>query len=157
MRIGSGYDVHRFCPGDHVTLGGVKIPFDKGVDAHSDGDVVLHALSDAIYGALADGDIGQHFPPSEAAWKGLDSRIFLAHAAARAGLRGYKVANLDVTILAEAPKVAPHSQMMRENVALTLGIDVGQVGIKATTTEKLGPFGRGEGLAAEATVLLVRA
>ncbi|MEO8530238.1 MAG: 2-C-methyl-D-erythritol 2,4-cyclodiphosphate synthase [Deltaproteobacteria bacterium] len=156
MRIGSGYDVHRFGPGDFVTLGGVKIPFDKGVEAHSDGDVVLHALSDAIYGALAEGDIGQHFPPSEAAWKGFDSRIFLAHAAARAALRGYTIANLDVTILAEAPKVGPHRLAMQENVALTLGIDVGQVGIKATTTEKLGPFGRQEGLAAEATVLLVR-
>lgn len=157
MRIGSGYDVHRFGPGDHVTLGGVKIPFDKGVDAHSDGDVVMHALSDAIYGALAEGDIGQHFPPTEAAWKDTDSRIFLAHAAARAALRGYKIANLDVTILAEAPKVAPHNQAMRDNLAQTLGIDVGQVGIKATTTEKLGPFGRGEGLAADATILLVRA
>jgi 2-C-methyl-D-erythritol 4-phosphate cytidylyltransferase / 2-C-methyl-D-erythritol 2,4-cyclodiphosphate synthase len=157
MRIGSGFDVHAFGPGDHVTLAGVKIPFSQGVEAHSDGDVVLHALADALYGALADGDIGHHFPPSEATWKGMDSRVFLAHAAAKAALAGFRIANLDVTILAEAPKVAPHAAAMRQNVALTMGIQADQVSIKATTTERLGFVGRGEGLAASATVLLVAA
>jgi 2-C-methyl-D-erythritol 4-phosphate cytidylyltransferase/2-C-methyl-D-erythritol 2,4-cyclodiphosphate synthase len=157
MRIGTGFDIHRFGEGDHVTLGGIRVAHDRGISAHSDGDVVLHALADAIYGALAEGDIGQHFPPSEAEWQDADSRVFLAHAGARAALNGFAIANLDVTILAEAPKIAPHAAKMRASVARTLGLSRDQVAIKATTMEQLGPIGRGEGIAAQASVLLVSA
>ncbi|WP_279237503.1 2-C-methyl-D-erythritol 2,4-cyclodiphosphate synthase [Dyella sedimenti] len=157
MRIGQGFDVHIFGEGDHVMLGGVRVPHSRGVVAHSDGDVVIHALCDAIFGALALGDIGRHFPPSQAQWRHADSRIFLRHAAKLMREQGYALGNADVTVICEAPKVGPHALAMREAVAAELGCDVGQVSIKATTTEKLGFTGRGEGIAAQACVLLVLA
>lgn len=157
MRIGQGFDVHIFGDGDHVMLGGVRVPHSRGVVAHSDGDVVIHALCDAIFGALAMGDIGRHFPPSQEQWRNADSRLFLRHAAALMRDQGYALGNVDVTVICEAPKVGPHAQAMREAVAAELGCDIGQVSIKATTTEKLGFTGRGEGIAAQACALLVRA
>jgi 2-C-methyl-D-erythritol 2,4-cyclodiphosphate synthase len=156
MRIGQGFDVHAFGDGDHVVLGGVRIPHDRGVLAHSDGDVVIHALCDAILGALALGDIGVHFPPTDPRWKGADSRTFLRHCVALAAERGWRAGNADVTVIGERPKVAAHAPAMRERLAADLGIDVDAVGVKATTTEKLGFTGRGEGLAAMAVVLMVR-
>lgn len=155
MRIGQGLDVHAFGPGDHVVLGGVRIEHTQGVVAHSDGDVVIHALCDAILGALALGDIGTHFPPSEERWRGVDSHVFLRRCAELMREHGYSLGNADITIVCERPKVAPHAQAMRENLAIELGAGAGQVGIKATTSEKLGFTGRGEGIAALATVLLV--
>lgn len=157
MRIGTGFDVHAFGAGDHVTLGGVRVPHGRGVVAHSDGDVVIHALCDAIFGALALGDIGRHFPPSDPKWRGADSRAFLRHAAALMREAGYALGNADVTVIGEAPKVGPHAQAMRERLAEDLGADPGRVSVKATTTEKLGFAGRGEGIAAQASVLLERA
>jgi len=157
MRIGQGFDVHIFGEGDHVMLGGVRVPHSRGVVAHSDGDVVIHALCDAIFGALALGDIGRHFPPSQEQWRNADSRIFLGHAARLMREQGYAVGNADVTVICEAPKVGPHAQAMREVVAEELGCDIGRISIKATTTEKLGFTGRGEGIAAQACVLLVMA
>lgn len=157
IRIGQGFDVHAFGDGDHVVLGGVRIPHDRGVLAHSDGDVAIHALCDAILGALALGDIGVHFPPSDPRWKGADSRAFLRHCAALAAERGWRVGNADVTVIGERPKVAPHAEAMRGLLAADLGIGVDAVSVKATTTEKLGFTGRGEGLAAMAVALLVRA
>ena len=156
MRIGSGFDVHAFGEGDHVILGGVRVAHDRGVVAHSDGDVVIHALCDAIFGALALGDIGRHFPPSDARWRDADSRQFLRHAAALMEQHGYALGNADVTVIAEAPKVGPHAQAMREHLAADLGSEIGCISVKATTTEKLGFCGRGEGIAAHACVLLVR-
>ncbi len=157
FRIGQGYDVHAFGTGDHVMLGGVRVPHDKGLLAHSDGDVALHALCDAMLGALALGDIGQHFPPSEPRWKGADSRSFLRHCRQLIEARGWRVGNADITIVCERPKVGPHALAMREAVASDLGVDIDMVSIKATTTEKLGFTGRGEGIAAQAVALLVRA
>lgn len=157
IRIGQGFDVHAFGEGDHVMLGGVRIPHARGVVAHSDGDVVLHALCDAILGALALGDIGRHFPPSDERWRDADSRDFLRHCAALAGERGWRVGNVDATVLAERPKVGPHAQLMRERIAEDLGVDVDAVSIKATTTERLGFTGREDGIAAMAVCLLVRA
>ena len=157
MRIGSGFDVHAFGPGDHVVLGGVRIAFDHGLDAHSDGDVVIHALCDALFGALALGDIGTHFPPSAAKWKDADSRQFLRHAALLLDQHGYRLGNADITVICEAPKVNPHAEAMRANLAADLGVSVAQISVKATTTEKLGFTGRGEGIAAQAVVLLERA
>lgn len=157
IRIGHGFDVHAFGAGDHVVLGGVRIPHSHGVLAHSDGDVAIHALCDAILGALALGDIGVHFPPSDPRWQGADSRVFLRHCAALAGERGWRVGNVDVTVIGERPKVAPHAAAMRAGLAADLGVDVDAVSIKATTTERLGFTGRGEGLAAMAVALLVRA
>lgn len=157
MRIGQGFDVHTFGEGDHVMLGGVRVPHSHGLVAHSDGDVVIHALCDAIFGALALGDIGRHFPPSQAQWRNADSRIFLQHAARLMRENGYALGNADVTVICEAPKVGPHAQAMREVVAGELGCDIGSISIKATTTEKLGFTGRGEGIAAQACVLLVLA
>ncbi|MGC1549830.1 MAG: 2-C-methyl-D-erythritol 2,4-cyclodiphosphate synthase [Rhodanobacter sp.] len=156
MRIGTGFDVHSFGTGDFVTLGGVRVPHSRGVIAHSDGDVVIHALCDAIFGALALGDIGQHFPPSDERWRGADSRRFLQHAALLMAQHGYKLGNADVTVICELPKVGPHAQAMRENLAADLECEIGRVSIKATTTEKLGFTGRGEGIAAQACVLLER-
>lgn len=155
-RIGHGFDVHAFKDGDHVMLGGVCVPHDRGIDAHSDGDVVLHALCDALLGALALGDIGQHFPPSDPRWKDCDSRVFLRHCAALLHERGWHVSNADITVLAEAPKVGPHRDAMRAAIASELGIEIDRISVKATTTEKLGYIGRREGLAAEAVVLLDR-
>ena len=156
IRIGQGFDVHAFGDGDHVMLGGVRVPHARGVLAHSDGDVVLHALCDAMLGALALGDIGQHFPPSDDRWKGADSRAFVRHCDALLRARGWRVGNCDVTVICERPKVGPHAQAMREAIAADLGIDIDAVSVKATTTEMLGFAGRGEGIAAQAACLLVR-
>ena len=157
MRIGTGFDVHAFGAGDHVVIGGVRVPHVQGVLAHSDGDVVIHALCDAIFGALALGDIGQHFPPSDPRWRHADSRRFLRHAALLMAQHGYVLGNADVTVIGEAPKVAPHAQAMRENLAADLDSEIGRISVKATTTEKPGFCGRGEGIAAQACVLLERA
>ena len=157
IRIGQGYDVHAFGDGDHVMLGGVRVAHERGVLAHSDGDVALHALCDAILGALALGDIGMHFPPSDERWKGADSRALLRHCVGLAGERGWRVGNCDVTVICERPKVGPHAQAMRATIAADLGIAVDAVNVKATTTEKLGFTGRAEGIAAQAVCLLVRA
>jgi 2-C-methyl-D-erythritol 2,4-cyclodiphosphate synthase len=154
MRIGSGFDVHAFGPGDHVMLGGVRIPHDAGLVAHSDGDVVLHALADALLGAVAAGDIGQLFPDSDPAWRGADSRELLRQVAREVVGRGYRVVNCDVTVLAQAPKVAPHREAMRRHIATDLGIELSCVSVKATTTERLGFVGRAEGIAAQAVVLV---
>ena len=156
MRIGQGFDVHAFGDGDHVTLGGVRVSHHRGVIAHSDGDVVIHALCDAIFGALALGDIGTHFPPSDERWRHADSRQFLRHAAMLMAQHGYALGNVDVTVICEAPKVGPHAQAMRKNLAEDLDSEIGRISIKATTTEKLGFTGRGEGIAAQASVLLER-
>ncbi len=157
IRIGQGFDVHAFGEGDHVMLGGVRIAHERGVLAHSDGDVVLHALCDAMLGALALGDIGVHFPPSDPRWKGADSRTFVRRCNELIGERGWKVGNADVTVVCERPKVGPHAPVMRELIAADLGIGIDDIGVKATTSEKLGFTGRGEGIAAQAVVLLVRA
>lgn len=157
IRIGHGFDVHAFGPGDHVVLGGVRVAFDKGLLAHSDGDVAIHALCDAMLGALALGDIGRHFPPSDPRWKDVDSRTFLRQCNAMLHERGWRVGNVDVTVVCERPKVGPHADAMRRNLSGDLGIDVGDVSIKATTTERLGFAGRGEGIAAHAVCLIVRA
>lgn len=156
LRIGQGFDVHAFGDGDHVMLGGVRIPHARGVVAHSDGDVVLHAICDAILGALALGDIGRHFPPSDERWRDADSRDFVRHCRALAAERGWHVVNVDATVLAERPKVGPHAQAMRERIAADLGIEVDAVSVKATTTEKLGFTGREEGIAAMAVCLLAK-
>ncbi len=157
IRIGQGYDVHAFGEGDHVMLGGVRVPHAKGVLAHSDGDVVLHALCDAMLGALALGDIGKHFPPSDPQWKGADSRAFLRHCSALLRERGWRLGNADVTVICERPKVGPHADAMRALIAGDLGVAEDAVSIKATTSEKLGFTGREEGIAAQAVCLLVRA
>ena len=157
MRIGQGFDVHAFGAGNYVVLGGVQVPHDHGVLAHSDGDVVIHSLCDAIFGALALGDIGQHFPPTDARWRHADSRLFLRHAVLLMAQHGYALGNADITIVAEAPKIGPHALGMRENLAADLNADIGRISIKATTTERLGFCGRGEGIAAQACVLLERA
>ncbi|AMJ60165.1 bifunctional 2-C-methyl-D-erythritol 4-phosphate cytidylyltransferase/2-C-methyl-D-erythritol 2,4-cyclodiphosphate synthase [Bosea sp. PAMC 26642] len=151
VRVGSGYDVHALGPGDHVWLGGIRIPHAQGVIAHSDGDVALHALTDALLGALADGDIGTHFPPSDPQWRGASSDRFLAFAAGRVAERGGLIDHLDITIVCEAPKVGPHRETIRARIAEIAGIRIAQVAIKATTSERLGFTGRGEGLAAFAT------
>ncbi|HEX2596161.1 MAG TPA: 2-C-methyl-D-erythritol 2,4-cyclodiphosphate synthase [Luteimonas sp.] len=157
MRIGHGFDVHAFGDGEHLMLGGVRVGFDRGVLAHSDGDVVLHALCDAMLGAAALGDIGRHFPPSDPQWKGADSRAFLRHCDALLRARGWRVGNADITVVCERPKIGPHADAMRGLIALDLGIDGDAVSIKATTTEGLGATGRGEGIAAHAVCLIVRA
>lgn len=153
-RVGHGIDVHRFGDGNHVTLAGVPIPHEQGLIAHSDGDVALHALADALLGALALGDIGKHFPNTDAAYSGADSRVLLRHVVALIHARGYVVANADVTVLAERPKLAPHIALMRERIAEDLGVADDQVSVKATTTEKLGFVGRREGIEAHAVVML---
>jgi 2-C-methyl-D-erythritol 2,4-cyclodiphosphate synthase len=157
MRIGTGFDVHAFGDGDHLVLGGVRVPFERGIVAHSDGDVVIHALCDALLGALALGDIGTHFPPSDPQWKGADSRRFLRHCALLLDQHGWTLANADITVVCERPKVGPHADAMRANLAADLGASVAQVSVKATTTERLGFTGRAEGIAAQAVVLLARA
>ncbi|MCG8910246.1 2-C-methyl-D-erythritol 2,4-cyclodiphosphate synthase [Pseudomonas sp. DP-17] len=157
MRIGHGYDVHRFGEGDFITLGGVRIPHKFGLVAHSDGDVLLHALSDALLGACALGDIGKHFPDTDPQFKGADSRALLRHVLGLVEAKGWKVENVDATIIAQAPKMAPHIQSMRETIAADLKVELDQVNVKATTTEKLGFTGREEGIAVHAVALLVRA
>ncbi len=155
MRIGQGFDAHRFSDNGRLVLGGVEIPFDKGMQAHSDGDVVIHALCDAILGALALGDIGQHFPDNSEEYKGIDSRILLQRVVELMQQQHYRINNLDITIVAQAPKLAPHLPAMREILAQDLHAEVGSVSLKATTTEQMGFTGRGEGIAAMAVVLLI--
>lgn len=156
FRIGQGLDVHAFEEGDFVTLAGLKIPHTHGLKAHSDGDVVLHALSDALLGALALGDIGQHFPDTDPQYKGADSRILLKHVYDLIQKKGYILNNADITVACERPKLAPHNLAMRQSIADVLGVDVEQISMKATTTEKLGFTGRQEGIFASAIVLLVK-
>ncbi|MCO4824062.1 MAG: bifunctional 2-C-methyl-D-erythritol 4-phosphate cytidylyltransferase/2-C-methyl-D-erythritol 2,4-cyclodiphosphate synthase [Amylibacter sp.] len=156
IRTGNGFDVHKFGAGDHVTLNGVDIPFDRGLVGHSDADVAMHALTDAIFGSLAEGDIGQWFPPSEMEWKGASSDIFLRKAVERVAARGFTISHLDCTIICELPKIGPHTQTMRDTLAEITGVDVGRISVKATTTEQLGFAGRREGIAAQATATLVK-
>ena len=154
MRIGSGFDVHAFGPGDSVALGGVRVPSTRGVVAHSDGDVVLHALCDALLGAAGLGDIGMHFPDTDPMWKGAESRRFVAAVLEMLSVRKLRVVNADITLLAQMPKVSPYRLEIRRSLAQMLGVTENQVNIKATTTEHLGFIGRNEGLAAQAVVLL---
>jgi len=154
VRIGSGFDVHAFGPGDHVMLGGVRIAHTAGLVAHSDGDVVLHALADALLGAVAAGDIGQHFPDTDPAWRNAHSRLLLRRVMTVVAGKGYRLVNCDITVLAQAPRIGPHRDAMRANIASDLGVEPGVVSVKATTTEGLGFVGRAEGIAAQATVLL---
>ncbi|MDX1434330.1 MAG: 2-C-methyl-D-erythritol 2,4-cyclodiphosphate synthase [Gammaproteobacteria bacterium] len=154
MRIGHGYDAHRFAPGVRLVLGGVDIPHDKGLAAHSDGDVVLHALTDALIGASAGGDIGRHFPDDDPRYENIDSRILLRQVVSDVAAKGLTVGNADVTILAEEPRLRAHVDRMRDNIASDLGVDAARVNVKATTTEKMGFVGRAEGIAAHAVVLL---
>jgi 2-C-methyl-D-erythritol 4-phosphate cytidylyltransferase / 2-C-methyl-D-erythritol 2,4-cyclodiphosphate synthase len=154
VRVGQGFDVHAFAPGDGVWLGGVRIPHDSKLEGHSDADVALHAIADALYGALGEGDIGAHFPPADPRWRGADSSIFLAHAAERVRARGGVVAHLDVTLICEAPKIGPHREAMRTRIAEIAGIAVGRTGVKATTSEGLGFTGRREGVACLATATI---
>jgi len=156
IRTGSGFDVHRLAAGEELWLCGVKIDHSHGLEGHSDADVAIHALVDALLGAIAAGDIGQHFPPSDPQWKGASSDRFLSHAALLVAEAGYAVANVDVTIICEEPKIGPHRNAMRERLASLLGVDISAVSVKATTTEKLGFTGRGEGIAAEAVAALMR-
>ncbi|WP_353981407.1 2-C-methyl-D-erythritol 2,4-cyclodiphosphate synthase [Salinicola endophyticus] len=155
LRIGHGFDVHRFGEGGHLMIGGVRIPFEQGFVAHSDGDVLLHAISDALLGACALGDIGHHFPDTDPTWAGADSRELLRQVVALIHARGYRVGNLDATILAQAPKMAPWIEPMRAAIAADLETAADNVNVKATTTERLGFTGRSEGIAAEAVVLLL--
>lgn len=157
LRIGQGLDVHAFAPGDHVVLGGVRIPHTHSLAAHSDGDCAIHALCDALLGAAGIGDIGSQFPDSDACWEGADSRDLLRRCMSLLHDGGWRVLNADLTLVAQAPKVAPHVAAMRANLAADLGLDAGAVGIKATTSEGLGFTGRGEGIAALAVVLLTDA
>jgi len=154
-RIGTGFDVHAMAEGRKMIICGVEVPHEKGLAGHSDADVGIHALCDAIYGALAEGDIGRHFPPSENTWKDADSARFLRHAAERIAARGGKLANADITIICERPKITPHAPAMRARLAELLGVDIGLISVKATTTEKLGFTGRGEGIAAQAAVIVM--
>lgn len=155
IRIGTGFDVHAFEPGDHVVLCGVRVLHTKRLKGHSDADVGLHALTDAIYGALADGDIGRHFPPSDPQWKGTDSAVFLRHAVDRAAARGFGLSNADITLICESPKIGPHAADMMENIARLCKVDASRISVKATTSERLGFTGREEGIAAMASVILV--
>jgi 2-C-methyl-D-erythritol 2,4-cyclodiphosphate synthase len=157
MRIGQGFDVHALVPGRKLIVGGVEIPFDRGLAGHSDADVLLHAITDALLGAAALGDIGRHFPDTDPAYRGADSRALLRAAMAKVAAAGYGVANVDATIIAEQPKMAPHIPAMIACIAADLGLNAGQVNVKAKTTERLGFTGRGEGIAAEAVVLLADA
>jgi 2-C-methyl-D-erythritol 2,4-cyclodiphosphate synthase len=154
IRIGQGFDVHAFDEGDHLMIGGVRVPHVRGVVAHSDGDVAIHALCDAILGALALGDIGRHFPPDDPRWRDADSRSLLRHCIELVRVRGWNVGNADITILCEHPKIGPHAAAMRAALASDMGVSIDDVSVKATTTEKLGFCGREEGIAAMAVVLL---
>jgi 2-C-methyl-D-erythritol 2,4-cyclodiphosphate synthase len=155
IRLGNGFDVHAFQDGDAVILCGVEVPHDRALKGHSDADVGMHALTDAIYGALAEGDIGQHFPPSDPQWKGAASDIFLRHAVKLARDKGFEIANADVTLICERPKIGPHAQAMRTALAGLMALDINRVSVKATTSEQLGFTGREEGIAAIATAALV--
>jgi 2-C-methyl-D-erythritol 2,4-cyclodiphosphate synthase len=154
MRIGQGFDVHAFGDGEHVMLGGVRVAHQRGVVAHSDGDVVIHALCDAVLGALGEGDIGRHFPDSDPRYRGADSRLFLRDVAGMMRSKGFRLVNADITVLAEAPRIAAHRAAIAANLAADLGTTPDCINVKATTTERLGFVGRGEGLAALAAVLL---
>jgi len=154
MRVGHGYDAHRFAEGRRLVLGGVNVPGERGLAAHSDGDVAIHALCDALLGAAALGDLGKNFPDTSAEYENIQSRILLRSVAARLAEYGYKIMNVDLTIVAEAPRLAPYIEQMRENLAGDLRIDVSDVSVKATTTEGMGFTGRGEGIAAHAVALL---
>ena len=154
LRIGQGFDVHAFTVGDHVTLGGVRIAHTKGIKAHSDGDVLLHALCDALLGAAALGDIGMHFPDTDPQWRGADSRVFLCRVRELLSEHGYRIVNVDVTVLADAPRLGRHRERMCANIAVDLRIDLSCVNVKATTSEGLGYIGRGEGLACQAIALV---
>lgn len=156
IRVGSGYDVHRFGPGDHCMLCGVSVPHDRGLQGHSDADVGLHALADAIYGGLAQGDIGRHFPPSDPQWKGAESHIFLRHAVGLASELGFKINNIDVTLVCERPKITPHAPAMQAALTQITGVAPDRISVKATTSERLGFTGREEGIAAQAVVTLVK-
>ena len=155
MRIGQGFDVHALTPGRKLIIGGVDIPHDKGLEGHSDADVLLHAITDALLGAAALGDIGRHFPDTDAAYRGADSRVLLREAMKRIEAAGFPVVNVDATVIAQAPKMAPHIPAMVANIAADLHLATTHVNVKAKTTEKLGFVGRGEGIAAEAIALLV--
>ena len=154
IRIGQGYDVHRFTDGDSIILGGVTIPYEQALEAHSDGDVVLHALADALLGAAALGDIGKHFPDTDPAFKGADSRVLLRHVYHIVQEKGYDLINADITIIAQAPKMSPHTAQMCRNIAEDLDVEFDCINVKATTTEKLGFEGRKEGIAVQAIVLI---
>lgn len=156
IRLGNGFDVHAFGPGDHVTLCGVKVPHTHGLVGHSDADVSMHTVTDAIYGALAKGDIGQHFPPSDPQWKGAESHIFLTHAVELAKSMGFSMSNVDCTLICEFPKIGPRSHEMRVEMARLMGMDLDRVSVKATTSERLGFTGRSEGIACIATCTLVK-
>jgi 2-C-methyl-D-erythritol 4-phosphate cytidylyltransferase/2-C-methyl-D-erythritol 2,4-cyclodiphosphate synthase len=156
IRCGNGYDVHRFGPGDHVWLCGVKVPHGRSLQGHSDADVGMHAVTDAIYGALGRGDIGQHFPPSDPQWKGAESHIFLRHAVGLSQDAGYKISNVDCTLVCEYPKIGPHQGAMKAALAAIMGLAADRISVKATTSERLGFTGREEGIAALATVTLVK-
>ncbi|HET8613828.1 MAG TPA: bifunctional 2-C-methyl-D-erythritol 4-phosphate cytidylyltransferase/2-C-methyl-D-erythritol 2,4-cyclodiphosphate synthase, partial [Sphingomonas sp.] len=153
-RVGMGFDVHAFAPGDHIMLCGLRIPHDRSLAGHSDADVGLHAVTDALLGAIADGDIGSHFPPSDPRWKGADSAAFLEHAAALVTARGGRIGHIDLTIICEAPKIGPHRERMRERIAGLLRLPLARISIKATTTERLGFTGREEGMAAQAVATI---
>ena len=155
IRIGNGFDVHALVAGRALVIGGVTIPHDRGLLGHSDADVLLHAIADAILGALALGDLGHFFPDGDPRWKDADSRVLLREVMAQAQARGYAIGNVDATVVAEAPRLAPHIDEMRANIAADFGCDIARVSVKATTTERLGFSGRGEGIAALATVLLI--
>lgn len=154
MRIGHGFDAHRFCEGSEVIIGGVRIPHTHGMAAHSDGDVLIHAICDALLGALALGDIGRHFPDTDPAYKGIDSALLLAEVMDKVDARGYELGNLDATVIAQAPRLSAHIDAMRSRLASLLRATIERVNIKATTTEKMGYTGRGEGISAHAVVLL---
>nr|WP_321459650.1 2-C-methyl-D-erythritol 2,4-cyclodiphosphate synthase [uncultured Vibrio sp.] len=156
IRIGHGFDVHKFGGEGPVIIGGVSVPYEQGLIAHSDGDVALHALSDALLGAIAAGDIGRHFPDTDDKWKGADSRELLKDVYRRVKEQGYRLGNADITIMAQAPKMAPHIEAMCEAIAQDLETDIGNINVKATTTERLGFTGRKEGIATEAVVLLFK-
>ena len=156
VRIGSGFDVHALVAGRPLVIGGVTIPFDRGLEGHSDADVLLHAIADALLGALALGDLGRHFPDTEPKWKDADSRALLRHVAGLVFAQRYAIGNIDATVIAQKPKIAPHIAAMRANIAADLDCDEGRVSVKATTTERLGFTGRGEGIGAMATVLVIR-
>ena len=156
IRLGNGYDVHRFGPGDHVVLCGVKVPHGRALQGHSDADVGMHAVTDALYGALAEGDIGRHFPPSDPQWKGAASEIFLRHAVELATSKGYTISNIDVTLVCEQPKIGPHAKAMMAEMGRIMGLASDRVSVKATTSERLGFTGREEGIAAIATATLVK-
>ncbi len=155
VRTGIGYDVHAFGPGDAVVLNGIPIPHSRSLKGHSDADVAMHAITDAIFGALAEGDIGQWFPPSEPAWKGAASHIFLTKAVERAAARGFRISNIDCTIICEHPKIGPYAAAMRANLANLLKLEEDRISVKATTSERLGFTGREEGIAATATATLI--